>query len=262
MNILMRRQPHAEPADPPPETLDLIRLHTRQMERSRQLRDAAIAQARTEKNATLRDIAEAAGLSISRIKQINPLADPRAKLKSPVTEVDILAAPASSSADPSDERVLALDDVDPYLPTWPSERAFIDADERRYPFMDLFGDLYDGDSQESWHLRYCRGTHEVYAWTDRTPDPAYVDDPSHGGPAESGPCIVLGHVYSWELLERCLDRSLRHVTHRPGGLAWAYGRIQLLNRVLDALSRDYRSAPSESLLTYLTDTLPESEQPR
>lgn len=128
--------------------------------------------------------------------------------------------------------------------------------------MDLFWDIYDGDAQERWRLRYCSGTKEIYAWTDRKQDPTYDNEQHHGGAATTGPCIVLGHVLSWTLLERCLDKSLPHVAQRAGGPAWVYGRVQLLNRMLDALSRDYTIPTPEALLTYLSDTLPESEKPR
>lgn len=266
MNFFQSRGPTPSPGDaqqPPPDTVEVIRLHARQMERARQQRDEAIALARATKAATLREIGEAAGISVSRVKQIDSRLDPRSTLlKAPVTEVDLLRPLASADGDPGDERVLLLEDVDPYLQKWPSERAFIDADERRHPFMDLFWDIYDGDAQEHWRLRYCSGTKEIYAWTDRNPDPTYANEKGYGGGATSGPCIVLGHVLSWTMLERCLDRSLRHVAQRPGGLAWVYGRVQLLNRMLDALSRDYTTPTPGAILTYLSDTLPESEKPR
>lgn len=204
----------------------------------------------------MRDIAAAASLSVSRVKQIAPAVTAyRSELQPPVTEMDVTSALASDQSDPHGERVLALQDVNPFVQEWPSEMAFAEADPRRRRFMDVLRDLHDLDENEDWNLCYIQATQELYAWTQRTTDPNH--DMVGIGANNAGPCILLGHVASWALVEAGIARPGRNLAHRLGGLAWVHGRALLLNRITRVMATDI-DLTDEHLLEYL-ESLPENE---
>lgn len=222
------------------------------LERAKTNRDDAIARARFE-GTPLRQIADAAQLSVSRVKQMPPQADGHAATHPPVTEVDI----SVMSSDNAAERVFGIEEVDPALPRWSSERAFIDADPQRHPFADIALGIVDLDPAHPWHICYSTQTHEVYAWSQQTQDPGYpADDPSSYVPGQTvGPCLLLGHLYSLDLAIRGISEPAVNVSYRPGGLAWVYGRIRLLNGLLKVMASDYTLATGlDGLYEYLEQT--------
>lgn len=250
------RSPGGAPhATPPPTPLDQLAATAAALERARSERDHAISTARG-RGVPLRDIAAAAGLSVSRIKQIAPKATAyRSVLQPPVTEMDFLGALANDQSDPHGERVLGLQDLNPFVQEWASEMAFVDADPSRRHFMDVLRDVHDLDENEDWNLCYIQATQELYAWTLRTTDPNY--EMVGVGANNSGPCILLGHVASWPLVEAGIVRPGRNLAHRLGGLAWVYGRVLLLNRITRVMATDI-GLGEEHVLEYL-ERLPENE---
>lgn len=268
----------------PPDPLEVVRSASARMDSERRRRDQAIADARastTERRPTIRELAEAAELSVSRVKQIaatggwwtgeGPTAD-----RAPITDADLYGPGTTHRGD----RTLALADVAPHLPRWPSEQAFIAADParaigvcRRY---DISTDLYDDDLHGRWVAVFIDRTCEVYAFAatplrranstvTRTPD---TDDTEQGDGSLSGPCLLLGHLPSYEVVDVAVNNPANVVNHRLGGLAWLYGRIALVNRTIKALTDPFTGfispAPDQPATirarTYL-DSLPESERP-
>jgi hypothetical protein len=236
--ILFRRSAAPPPPTPPaPTPLEQVITATARYEQARTERDRAIAGARNR--APLREIATASNLSVSRIKQIAPHHGSGWRTtRPPVGEMDLLGE-LGDGGEVSGERVMALLDADPFLPSWPSERAFIDADPHRSSVMDVQRNVHDLAEEEVWQVCYVQNTREVYAWTPREADPAYVDaEPS--GLSASGPCYLLGHVITWDLVEAGIVLPGWNISHRPGGLAWVLGRVRLLNRATAALGEDYQ----------------------
>lgn len=239
--------------DPPQEErfdpLDAVRSAAERLEAARLARDRAISAARMH-HTPLRAIAEAAQLSVTRVKQVSSTHYSGAT-KPGVTEVD-LAVPGAV------DRVLALDDVDPFLPRFESEQAFIAADSRRRSGkrMDLSFRIYDADDIEvPWVATWIEETGELYV--HKTRDPQERDspvmatdwDPSMG--AQAGPCILLGHLPSWDVVEAGLDSPLHQVIDRPGGLAWVLGRVRRINLLLRAVARSARFNSTSDIIQYI-----------
>lgn len=238
----LRRDPReARAVSDPPTPLEIVKAAVADYERARANRDRAILMAKVSRATSLRELATAAKLSVSRVKQISvvPLAG-EASLP-PVSELDLEVKPASPDADEHD-RVFALATVDPWLHQWPTERDFLHEDPRRLESnrSDMAFEVYDLDLRQRWLVVYIHATREVYAFAARRPDrnvvvgrratPPKVEDATKGSGA--GPCILLGHAFSLKYLDAGLGVGIYNVLHRPGGLAWVYGRLRLLNRLL------------------------------
>lgn len=251
---LFRRTAASPRPDPPaPTPLEQVATATAKYEQARLDRDRVIANARTR--APLREIAAASNLSVSRIKQIAPhLGSAWRTTRPPIGEMDLLGE-LGEGGDPAGERVMALLDADPFLPSWPSERAFIDADARRGGnVMDVQRNVLDLNNDEAWQICYVPNTREVYAWTQRERDPAY-DDAEKSGLSAHGPCYLLGHVITWDLVDAGIARPGWNLSHRPGGLAWVLGRVRLLNRATAALAGSYQLT-LDGIHDYLQDLPP------
>lgn len=254
-------------AAPPLSALERVQLAATALERARDQRDAAIAAARRE--GSLREVADAAGLSVSRVKQISsPGAAWGAVSLPPVADVDLHMGAAPDRR--VDDRVYALEEVDPWLPEWPSERAFLQENQDRSDGLnyDITNRATDIDPAGEWTVVYASGTREVYAFC--TSGPLHISEPvdPKANPAEEmskgsphGPCLLLGHVFNYPLVEEALNRPTLNLQHRPGGLAWIYSRIRTINRItrsladpIDGIGRDVNP-----LWDYF-ESLPESER--
>ncbi len=252
---------------PPLSALERVKLAATAMERARDQRDAAIAAARRE--GSLREVADAAGLSVSRVKQISPPGVPHwAVSLSPVTDVDLFVADAPNRR--VDDRVYALEEVDPWLPEWPSERAFLQENQVRAGGLnyDICNRANDIDPAGEWTVVYASGTREVYAFC--TSGPLHISEPvdPKAKPAEEmskgsphGPCLLLGHVFNYSLVKEALNRPTLNMQHRPGGLVWIYSRIRTTNRIVRSLADPIDGAGRDvnPLWDYL-ESLPESER--
>lgn len=226
---------------PPPSPLERVAATSRALDRSRQARDSAIRVARASR-LPFREIAAAAGLGLTRVQQI--AGGPHTGLLSvrdAIPELDTLGWHPGADADVDQEdRVVALTTVATWLETHPSEQAFLKARPER-----LRGDRYDFsfaildlEPVDDWVITFIDSTHEVYAFattapTGRPSAAAPDEDPRLG--SRSGPCRLLGHAFSFKLLDAAMSTAISAAAGRPGGLAWVYGRVQLLNRILDAL---------------------------
>lgn len=262
-----RRQDSVDSSRPAPTPVELVRAATKDYERARRNRDAAIAHAK-RRGQPQREIAEAAGLSVGRVKQIvvDPLSN-GAKLP-PVPEMDL---PFPSGADGDDhDRVFALETVDPWLHRWASEREFLAEDQDRQAGnrTDLAQSIYDLNPGQRWVVVYANRTREVYAFAheeragwDAVSSATSDIDMTKG--STSGPCVLLGHAYSIELLDTALGFGIYNVLHRPGGLAWVYGRVRLLNALLSTAASPISGliADPTAVWRYLQD-LPDNERPR
>ena len=269
MALFSRRSSPVEAPAPAPSLLDTIAQAVRRMDRARSDRDNAIFAARGRH--PQREIAEAAGLSVSRIKQMGEgphrFHGPDPARFDPVTDVD--APVAVTDRGSTVDRVLSIRDIDPFIPEWPSERAFLEEKPERGSrnVWDISHRFFDLDPREAWNICFLQATKEVYAFRSilRSPnDPPLPPEEQNipGRGSANGPCILLGHVASQKLMELALDRPASVVRERPGGLAWAYGRIRLTNTILKAVADPLTglTADPETIWTYLR-SLPESEQP-
>jgi hypothetical protein len=257
--MLRRRGATADPD--PPSSLDVLRSATRRLERARELRDYALIAARAEHN--LRDVAEAADLSVSRVKQLTGTLSSAGSHGTlpPVTEVDLWLDQWELQRG---DRVLALEDVDPFLPRWSSERAFLQGNPKRQvrPRPDISYDVYDTDPATRWIVAYTEQTQEVYAFQNVPgSNDADPDFKPHLG-SHSGPCVLLGHLPTEGVVDAALYTSTSIVANRLGGLAWIYGRVRLVNRLLKAFTDPIRGLlpRAEEAWTYL-QSLPMSERP-
>lgn len=264
---MRRSRKTIEPPAAPVSTLDAIRGATRLVEQTRVARDRLIGRAHGEY--PLRAIAEAASLSVSRVKQLvaagPSFAGGAGAVLPPVTDVDIFLADYSLQRG---DRVLGLDEVDPLLPRWESERAFIAEDSRRRRGPDISTDLYDLDPESRWIVSYAPGTREVYAFQHQThphPDHPHRDDAGTGDdPAAgslSGPCVVLGHLPTEAIVRAAFYSSAATAANRLGGLAWVYGRVRFVNALLKAVADPLGRLVDngQHIWTYL-ESLPESER--
>jgi hypothetical protein len=247
-----------EPESPPPDALAELRGAVAQYERAREIRDSAIVAAARQE--TQRAAAEVSGLSLSRVKQITAGGLAQAT-RLPITDVDIL------QGDPAD-RVLSVFDVDPFLErAAESERDFIAADPRRATGnrYDLSTRLYDTDPSQAWVAVYIDTTQELYVFPATATGNWHTSKPESSEPADmtrgstSGPVYVLGHLPFYKLVDDGVNFAASKARDRPGGLAWLYGRIQLLNRVTRAFTTSSQLS-KEDLWDYLA-ALPDNERP-
>ena len=251
---------------PEPSPLDDLRSAVLLLDRAKRARDSAIGRAKAHR-VPLRDVAEAAGLSVSRIKQLDTgeVGRDDAHLP-PVTEVDLRLAGASS------DRVLALEEVDFGFKRWDSERECIAADPKRFHSLryDIGHSFYDLSPVEPWTVVYVEATHEVYAFRHVPPQPewpgsAYDEERTEGATglmsdgSPSGPCVLLGYLPSYGIVEAALDTQAMVVMHRLGGLAWLLGRIRLVNQILDAVADPITGIfeKPEDIWNYLRSIQPE-----
>lgn len=143
-----------------PDYLQHVQATAAGLERAQQARDQAIVAAR--RHHKLADVAAAAGLSLSRVKQIVAPYDraavgPMAKLL-PITENDLYLERWDKALHDG-HRVLALKDVvdfDLEAHTFDSEREFLLADPARHEGdrPDIAWELYDLDPTERWVAAY------------------------------------------------------------------------------------------------------------
>lgn len=251
-----------------PDYLQHVQATAAGLERAQHTRDQAIIAAR--RHHKLADVAAAAGLSLSRVKQIVAPYDragvgPMAKLP-PITENDLYLE-SRDRAQHDGDRVLALKDVvdfDLAAHTFDSERAFLLADPARQEGdrPDIAWELYDLDPTERWVAAYVENTREIYvfrhvAGANEKPGA----DTTMG--SNSGPCILLGHLPIDEVVLASLHRpAVRVAQGRLGGLAWLYGRIKLTNAILAAATNPSRGfiRNAEAAWDYLAN-LPDWERP-
>lgn len=256
-----RRVEHGDPIQPSePLTADsLLQQLTllAQDERAvRRRRDRAILMSRGD--VRQRDVAAATGLSIARIKQIQQGAGTMfdSPLRSPITDVDLRASDAP--ADAREERTFLLADVAPWLEPIASEREFFVQNPTRGSGYDIHTDVSDTGT-DRWLVCMATGTHEIYCFqAEGAADaPSEPERESWGPGSPSGPLYILGRVLNRSLVEVALNPQTPRLAQRPGGLAWVYGRVQILNQILAAYSRH---VDPEEVREYLLH-LPETERP-
>ncbi len=252
---------------PPPTGVELVRAATREYARAKRSRDSAIAQAKANGKTSLRELAEAADLSVSRIKQIAVGAGTGDASLPAVPEMDLSVDRAIEHADGDDhDRVFALRTVHPWFEQWPSEREFLRSDPRRLEGnrSDLAFELYDLDPTARWTLVYAHSTREVYAFGDKKAESSAEDDAESTDPttgSSAGPCVVIGHAYSYDILDVGVGYAVHNVLRRPGGLAWVYGRLRLLNRLLATTARGMTGFTADPTVVWqYLDTLAPSEK--
>ncbi len=240
--------------------LAAVEAWARALDRAREGRDRSIAEARRQ-GASFRQLASAAGVSVSRVQQIAAASLPFGLGRSPVTEVDLfLRAGTSEKGDVDEaERVFSLQSVAPWYEEWATEREFIASSPERAMSQsryDLSHKVVDLDPRATWTVVYVADTREVYAFQETQVDVPGQEDAM--GPAGSlrGPCVLLGHAYSYRLISDALDTPLLNISHRPGGLAFVYGRLRLLNRLLGTI---VGPSDSERIWSYL-EGIPSEER--
>lgn len=257
---------NANQSDPDPldtsSPLELVRIATHECERAKRARDTTIAEAKASGTASLRELAEAAGLSVSRVKQLATGPISGGATLPGVAEMDLSLDDTSLGDAAHGDRIFAIDDVDPWLRKWASEREFLDADPRRHAGdrWDIAYKLYDLELASSWTAVYQDNTREVYAFVNNSErlkaDTGESNDGFRG--SRSGPCVLLGHCYTRKYLDAGLNAGSAHnILRRPGGIAWIYGRICLLNRLLAALPACF----NEQAVSDYLDGLRPSERP-
>ena len=258
MGFLKSRSTLTEEAVAPPTPTEQVQTAAHRLEQAKRNRDVAIVEARRQRT-PLREIAAAAGLSVPRIKQIKSAIDYNQEARPPVTETDVYLDGTTINRG---DRILAIGEVAPFLQSWDSEKGCIDADPARKKGrrFDISHQVYDLETTDTWTLVYIENTKEIIAY-GRT-DTGETADMREG--ATTGPCLLLGHLPTWEVVEAAVDRPISNsVRYRPGGLAWVYGRIQATNRIIRAVvapGGDLFNQPPTQVWEYL-DQLPESEKP-
>lgn len=205
-----------------------------------------------------RDVAQATGLSVARIKQIQQAGHSalRSPLRTPVTEVDLPASDASP--DSRLERVFLLADVAPWLEPIASEREFFAQDPSRGTGYDVHTEVSDTGT-DRWLVCMATGTCEIYCFQaeGEAAAPLEPSRESWGVGSASGPLYLLGRVMNRRLVQVAMNPQTPRIAQRPGGLAWVYGRIYLLNSVLAALDRH----PGTDGFSQYLNALPETELP-
>lgn len=257
-----RRADRGDPIQPsePPTADALLRqlvLLADEERTIRRRRDRAILASRG--GLRQRDVAQATGLSVARIKQIQQAGGAsalRSPLRTPVTEVDLPASDAPP--DSREDRTFLLADVAPWLEPIASERAFFAQDPSRGIGYDVHTDISDNGT-DRWLVCMTTGTCEIYCFQAEGAAAAPPEPPreSWGVGSAFGPLYVLGRVMSRRLVQVAMNPQTSRIAQRPGGLAWVYGRILLLNCVLAALDRH----PGTDGLSQYLETLPETELP-
>lgn len=228
-----RRTP---PPPTPEERLATIRLHSRNAEEAIQLRNRAISDTRGHRGVTLEEVAQAAGLTVSRVKQIRGSEEFRGSDRAsgpPITDLDLPVLDADSS-----NRVWGITDIAPDIPTFESERAFLATGRGRYG-PDLGWDYYDVDRGQRFVISSARspeGGIDIYAFgAGGATDKPHSEEGFRG--SSSGPCYLLGNVKSTQIADKLLFPALIRAAHRPGSLAWAYMRIRTITEVLDSAEK-------------------------
>lgn len=251
-----------------PHPLQLVRAATRDYVRAKAAREAAIIDAKRVGTSTVRELATAADLSVSRVKQIAVGNAASGATLPPVAEVDLILDPAHGDTDDHD-RVFALGTASPWCERWDSEHDFLSADSRRVGGnqSDVAQEIYDLEPTTQWTVTYIAMTHEVYAvgspaspWSldERRPG---LDPVTRG--SLSGPCVLLGHAFSSDILEAGLGYATHNLRYRPGGLAWICGRLRVLNRLMATTARGTTGITGNPTIVweYLA-SLPPMERPR
>lgn len=254
-------EPRREPT--PADLADQLRVAVRECGVAFQRRDQLIRMAKG--SLTQRAIAGATDLSVPRIKQIQQRTSHRrhtsASALPPVTEVDVPGDQLAADIRP--ERELTLAEAAPWLePAADSERAFLAARPSDGGAYDVHHDISD-DGTDRWVVAMTTAApHEVYAFLAEGGAKVAADpvDDSPGAGSTSGPLYVLGRVPNQALVEVALNPQTERIAGRPGGLAWVYGRVQLLTRVLAVIANpSSRLGPSE--LQEFVSSLPEEMRP-
>lgn len=229
-----RRNEAWSPPEDEPTYADLLKSATERLERAREDRDRAIRAARAAR-IPLRDIAESTSLSVARVKQIGPPQAGSRKSLDPIIELDL------NTTRTANDEVRGIDEVAPWLEKFESERAFAESTPERSAGLtyDINHHMLDLDPETPWVAIYNSGSKEIAAWRSggrNTPIGESVADGNWNPLSASGPCLVLGHLPSWEVVDVGVDRAARQAANRLGGLAWLYGRIRLLNAVFKSLT--------------------------
>lgn len=225
------REPRdAAPADPIPSDAELIRQATAAFDEARRRRDQIIAEATSH----LRTIAEAADLSVSRVKQIRASiaghTRDRGAVLPPAGEFDIAVEDASLT---QGDRVFPLAGVAPWLITYPTEDALKDAQPDGKPGPDFHTQMFDDDPAQrhligSW--RHNDGRLMIYDVYAENLIPPPLREP--GTPV--GTTRILGELPAESIADAAIYRSIHRVKRRLGGVAWVYGRIIATNAILTA----------------------------
>ena len=237
----LRRGPNVveEEQEEASSPLAAVEAWARGLDRAKEGRDRSIAQARRQ-GASFREIAGAAGVSVTRVQQIAAAPLPFGPGRTPVTEVDLLQRAGASEKGNADEaeRVFSLRSAARWVEEWETEREFIASSPGRatsHSRHALSHTVVDLDPGVTWAVVYLADTREVYALQNAQVDVPGEDDMGPAG-ALRGPCVLLGHAYSYRLLSDALDTALFNIGQRPGGLAFVYGRLRLLNRLLSTIA--------------------------
>lgn len=254
-----RRNEAWSPPEDEPTYGDLLQSAAERLERAREDRDRAIRAARAAR-IPLRDIAESTSLSVARVKQIGPPQAGGQKSLDPIIELDLITARTAN------DEVRGIDEVAPWLEKFKSERDFAQSTPERSAGLnyDINHHMLDLDPETPWVAVYNSGSKEIAAWRSGEPNTPIVEsdaDDNWNPLSASGPCLVLGHLPSWAVVEVGVDRAARQAAHRLGGLAWLYGRIRLLNAVFKSLTDvSDRLIDWQSPLSEYYRSLPESER--
>lgn len=244
------------PSTPAPSEEDVIRHAAQVMEQARRARDEAIA---TATNTRLRTIAEAAGISHARVKQIRRGGRPAERssdlLRPPITEVDLYLADHVLE---EGDRILSLHQVNPWVQQYASEREYLQQTEG-IDGPDFGSNYYDTDPTQPYVVS-SRGTTKglmIYAFAQNTgplddsAPPVHDEHGFHGSSA--GPCYPLGILPSEDVADAAVFNHTGRISRRLGALAWLYGRIQTVNTILAATVSHFDPLfePTPELLAYL-----------
>lgn len=216
------------------EHLAAIRSHSQGILDATELRNEAIRATRFRGGPTLEEVAEAAGLTVSRVKQLRSGPEERHFGRAngdPITDLDLPFQDADAP-----KRVWGILDIAPDIEIFDSERAFLESGRNRYG-SDLGWDYYDIDRNERFVISTA-GNHtgglDIYAFLAGS-----NDGKSHGpdgfSGSSSGPCYLLGNVPTTWIADKLIFPPLQARTRRPGALAWAYTRILTINEVITSV---------------------------
>lgn len=244
---------------PPPQTADdqlaTIRAHSEQARQATELRNRAIRSTRGRSGPTLEEVAQAAGLTVSRVKQIRSTDEfqgHRGADRAPITDLDL---PVLDSDSPN--RVWGIMDIAPEVSVFESERAFFAAGRSRYG-SDLGWDYYDVDREQRFVISTAGspdGGVDIYAFAaDRTDGKAHTPQGFIG--SSSGPCYLLGTVPNSLIVDEMIFPPLLYRVRRPGALAWAYMRIRTITEVLNAMEQSQGGWPEAKARRFLSAETP------
>lgn len=219
------------------EQLATIRAHAENARAATELRNRAIRNTRGRPGLTLEAVANASGLTVSRVKQLrgSDPSDPLERADGPaITDLD---QPVLDTDSPG--RIWGLTDIAPDIPVYESEREFLATGRGRHG-SDLGWEYYDDDRIQRFVISTAsspNGGIDIYAFAAGEDNTSAHTSVTFTG-SSSGPCYLLGNVPNPTIIDKLIFPPLIARIRRPGALAWAYMRIRTITEVLQAMDEE------------------------